>query len=344
MKKYAYSPFKAAVHRDKIDQLKRGELITPSFVQWDLSNKCNLNCSFCFYKIHSLSDWNATEIMPTDVVMRVLDELKAFGVKAIEWTGGGSVECHPDWKKIILRAKELGFEQALVTNGTLLDDEGLHIIKDFEWVRFSVDCADKKTYKKIKGFDYFDKVIHNIQKLNSIKTQNNIVGLSFIVCKDNYKEIINAARLAKELKCDNIRFSLAMTPEKEKYFKNIWLEIIKQLEQAKKEETGNFKFFSFSNRIYDLARQTLSDYCGFHHFCGVIAPRGVYPCCRLKDDAKYNLGDLKKDSFANIWFGKKRKEFIKSIENGCPFDCWMTEKNKFIEYLIKESPVHKNFV
>ena len=344
MVKDVYSSYKVAFHKDKLDQLKRGELPIPIFVQWDLSNRCNLNCNFCFYHIYSLSDWDSRKIMPKETAFKVLQELKELGIKAVEWTGGGSVETHPDWKEILQRSKDLGFENALVTNGTLLDEEGLQLIKDFEWVRFSIDAATPQTYKTIKRVDLFDKAINNIKRLLEIRDPKNIIGYSFIVCKENYKEIYKATLNAKSLGCDNVRFSLAMTPLREKLFKGIWDKCVKEIELAKEEETKDFKVFAFSNRIYELALKTLSEYCSYHHLVGVIAPTGVYPCCRLKDEGKYNFGDLNGKSFKEIWYGERRKEFIKSIENGCPYDCWMTEKNNFIKYLLLDKPRHVNFI
>ncbi|MHA1852569.1 MAG: radical SAM/SPASM domain-containing protein [Candidatus Heimdallarchaeaceae archaeon] len=344
MKDEIYSPFKIAHHKKKLYHLSKGRLIMPVFIQWDLTNKCNNNCSFCFYKINPLTDWNKNDEMPTDIVFRVLEELKELGIKAIEWTGGGEPTLHPDHKEIFKRAKKLGFEQALVTNGTLLDEKTLQIIKDFEWVRFSVDAATAETYRAIKSTDLFDVVIRNLRRLIRIHEENCIIGFSFIVCPDNYREILMATKMAKALGCDNIRFSLAMTPSKEKLFENIWDECLDELELAKSEETEYFKVFEFSNRINVLAKDVLSDYCGYHHFVGVIAPRGVYPCCRLKDDATFNFGSLEKHTFKEIWKGKKRRRFIESIKNGCPYDCWMTEKNKFIKYLITKDVKHVNFI
>lgn len=340
-----YSPFKPAFHREKIDQLRRGELITPTFVQWDLTNRCNLNCSFCFYRIYPLTDWDPADQMPTRTVELVLRELREMGVKAIEWTGGGEPTLHPDYKHIFRLAKKLGFEQALVTNGTLLDGEALGIVRDFEWVRFSVDAATPETYKAVKGADLFDRTLGNLKKLLEVRDRRNVVGLSFVVCPGNYREIHKAAKLAKFLGCDNVRFSLAMTPQRERLFDGIWGECVRQMDLAKGEETENFRVFAFSNRIYELALKVRSDHCYYCQFVGVIAPRGVYPCCRLKDDARYNFGSLERSTFKEIWFGEKRRRFVEHVaKHGCPYDCWMAEKNRFISYLLRESPRHVNFV
>ena len=249
-----YSPYKVLNYLDKIEQLKNGELPSPVFVQWDLTNKCNLNCSFCFYRDactedgYKLTDWDEMEEFPKDVSIRILHELREMDVKAVEWTGGGEPTVHPHHKELFRLAQEIGLKQALVTNGALLDDESIDLIKDFEWVRFSVDASDAETYMKVKRLNVFDKVIRNIEKLVKAKKPRNIVGMSFIVCPDNYKNIHDFALLGKKLGVDNVRYSIAMTPEGDKLFEGIWDEIVEQLNRAKEHETEDFKIFSFSNR------------------------------------------------------------------------------------------------
>jgi len=345
MKDY-YSDFKVAHHQDKLEQLKKNEYITPVFVQWDLTNRCNLACKFCFYRIYPLSDFIKDHEMSERTVYRVLKEIKEIGIKAIEWTGGGEPILHPAHKRIFAKAKKMGFEQSLVTNGTLLDMVDIYIIRDFEWVRFSVDSSTPETYKNIKGVDFFDTVIKNMKKLIDVKSENNIVGFSFIVTPDNYKEILTATHLAKDIGCNNIRFSLAMTPRGNELFDNIWNDITAEIELAKNEETKEFKVFAFSNRIYQLSKDVLSDACYYCQFVGVIAPAGIYPCCRLKDDGRFNFGNLENRTFNDIWFSWTRKKFVDRVKKGCPFDCWMVQKNNFCKYLIqkKEDAAHVNFI
>jgi MoaA/NifB/PqqE/SkfB family radical SAM enzyme len=344
-----YSPYKIIHHKQKLDAVQNGDIPFPVMIQVDITNECNLRCDFCFYMgklCEPLSDWNPKASIPTNVILRLLEEWKDIGVKAIEWTGGGSVEKHPEYKKILRKSIALGFENALVTNGTLLDNEAIELIKDFNWVRFSIDSASRKTYQAVKGRDLFEIAIENIRKLNRIKNSTNVVGFSFVVDRLNYSEIYDAAKLAQSLGCSNLRLSLAMTKQKEKLFDTIWGDVIQNIELAKTLESKSFRIFSFSNRIHDLSRAQTSQFCYYHHFIGVVSPTGVYPCCRLKDDKKFNFGKINEQSFKEIWFGVKRSQFIKSIKNGCPFDCWMTEKNNFAHYLAqqKNEVAHVNFI
>ena len=341
-----YSSYKAAMHRDKMDQIRRGELITPLNIQWDLTNQCNLNCVFCFYHLYPLTDWDRKATMDTTLVMELLGEVSRMGVRSIEWTGGGEPTLHKDWRAIFTRAATLGFEQALVTNGTLLKPGDMPLLAGFEWVRFSVDAATAETYVRTKGGDYFQKVIDNITLLLKVRKPENVIGFSFIVCPENYMEIGKAASLAKSLGCDNIRFSLAMTPKHDALFEGIWSECVKQLDEARSLEDDHFRVFAFSNRINALSQTTLSHHCHYCQFVAVIAPAGLYPCCRLKDEGKFNLGALDNHaSFGQVWFSQKRADFVKSVaKHGCLYDCWMTDKNEFIHYLTLQNPRHGNFV
>jgi MoaA/NifB/PqqE/SkfB family radical SAM enzyme len=343
-KELVYSSFKVAHHQDKIKQIRKKKLITPTMVQWDITNRCNLSCSFCFYHIYPLTDWDIKTEMPYDTIASILSELYLIGIRTVEWTGGGEPTLHKNWELITTLATSLGFEQALVTNGTLID-KCINLIRNFEWVRVSVDAATKETYAKVKGFDRFDTVINNIKQLVKERNQGNVIGFSFIVCQENYQEIMDAAELAKSLGCDNIRFSLAMTPEHDKLFDGIWAECVNQLDEARKLEDSNFKVFSFSNRINEIAHKSHSSHCHYCQFVGVISPTGIYPCCRLKDDNLFNFGTLEKTSFSEIWNSTKRKTFIRMVaEKGCGYDCWMTEKNNFIHYLTQTNPRHVNFI
>jgi len=340
-----YSPYKIAHHEEKIKQLKKGKMIAPTFAQVDLTNSCNLNCSFCSYKIGNYSsdhmkDFNVRDRLDKNLIFNLLYDTKHkffFNeLKALEWTGGGEPCLHPDHKEIFNFAKDFSYEQALVTNGSLLDDETIDIIKDFSWVRFSIDASMEETYEKIKGKNLFKKAIGNPE---------NIVGFSFIVCRDNYQEIYESTRLAKSLGCDNVRFSLAYTPKGEGMFKGIWDETVEQINKAKQEETKDFKVFAFSNRINEVAQKTKNDACYFHEFVAVIGANGaVYPCCLLKYDPRFNFGNLKDKSFEKIWFGEKRKKFTNKIRKGCDYSCWMTEKNNFVSYLLEKNPKHVNFI
>lgn len=351
MRDTVYSNYKIVNHMDKLYEIAKGrKLIPPIVAQIDWTNSCNLNCKFCIYRNANMEvegmTFDKSKSISRERGIKLIEELYDIGVKAIEHTGGGEPTLHENFFEFVDVARKLNLEQGLITNGTLLNKENVKHVADFEYVRFSVDAASRKTYMLVKGADKFNEVLTNIERLIQIKKKNNIVGFSFVVCRENYREIWDACNLAKALGCDNFRLSLAMTSEKEKIFIDIWEDIMKQVEEIKKLEDDKFKVFSFNNRIFDLSTCEEQN-CIYTYLVAVITPTGCYPCCRLKDYEEFNFGSIIDKSFKDVWYGKKRINFLNDYAKRCRFNCWMREKNRFANYLINvinNEVLHKNFV
>ena len=68
MNKNYYSPFKAVKHLDKIEKLRKGELIPPTFVQWDLTNPIPMEADYGICT-------DVMEHIPTEDVFRVITNI-----------------------------------------------------------------------------------------------------------------------------------------------------------------------------------------------------------------------------------------------------------------------------
>jgi len=74
---------------------------------------------------------------------------------------------------------------SLSTNGVLLDNKDLSekmISAGIDEIIFSLDAATADTYRKIKGYDNFDKVIKNIESFLKINANNTSV-MSIFKCR-----------------------------------------------------------------------------------------------------------------------------------------------------------------
>ncbi len=343
-----YSSYKGLKWKDRLDLAKEQGHCPPVFAQIFPMNPCNFNCQFCYYSVNELDGMDNTSVIKLQDGIRILKELKDYGAKAIEWSGGGEPTLHPQFNKLIRKAETLGLKQALVTNGSMLHKVNAEILDDFSWIRVSINAVNKDTYLKVHGVTdkTYDSVMTNVKNLLKRRKRTRkecVIGMSFIVYDGNYKEILQAAQLAKSLGFDNVRFSLAMTPKKDKIFDGIWDNIVDQLQEVKKLETDKFKVFTFSNRIKDLSGEQKSKFCWYHHLVLQITPNGYWPCCRLAGLNKYKLGELN-EPFSEMWEGQTRKVFTESISKGCPVSCWMTQKNKFLDYVMGDNAQHVEFI
>ena len=351
-----YSPYKASHHQARIEQLRRGELIVPTQAQIDITNECNHRCPNCICRFYKKIGLNATYdtsmYIPIERIVKILDELKEVGVPSIEYTGGGEPQCHKDFSTILKETIARGFEWSLVTNGAMSNlSRDLEYFKKAKWIRISVDASSAKTHSIMHGTstDDFDKVVQFVKTLVN-ECPNTIIGVSFLVSPLNYKEIINATEMFKDLGCSNMRFAVIYNPKGMKIYDRIWDKIVELMSKAKKLETEKFK-------VFDLIRLTSNDmitykryysFCGYQHFTTIIgADQNVYPCCTLRYNEKASLGNLAEQSFKDILFGEKRRKWLKSnyLEDVCSnHSCLMDRKNEYIEYLVQENPPHVNYI
>ena len=348
-----YSSFKASHHLQRIERLRKKQLILPTQVQIDLTNKCNHRCPYCFYRYDQNDKLNALfnrkDEIPYERMIRLLKEFRELQIPAVQYTGGGEPLLYPRLKDILQETIDNGIEYSLVTNGNLIDYGHLDLLKKATWIRVSLDASTPETYIKSQGADHFKETIQAIEML-ARECKNNTVGISFVANPINWKEIYQATVLARSLGVDNIRLSVAYTPKGARLYADYWDEIEKLARLSKQLESKDFKVFNLITSHLDNLdyKHKGYDFCGYQHFTAVIgADQIVYPCCTLKYNSIIPFGSLKDKTFYEIWTGDKRKAWLKRdhLKEVCDnWPCWMDKKNEFISYLVHPNPPHKNFV
>lgn len=128
-----------------------------------LTDKCNLNCSFCTAGGSSRA---ANSTLPAKTIEQVLEAWKFLGCKGIEYTGGGEPTLHPDFPKIVAMTKDLGFDIGLITNGTRIRRLSDSVDwSGFDWVRVSVN-AGPKNYREVHGRSLYNSVVEGLTELS----------------------------------------------------------------------------------------------------------------------------------------------------------------------------------
>jgi len=106
-------------------------------VVWNVTRRCNLHCGHCYADSH---DREYEGELSTEEGLRLLDELAAFRVPTVLFSGGEPL-MRPDLLELAAAARELGMRTVLSTNGTRIDDRAAAGIADagFSYVGISVD-------------------------------------------------------------------------------------------------------------------------------------------------------------------------------------------------------------
>lgn len=265
-------------------------------------------------------------------------------------TGGGEVLMHPRHYDFFQETFDRNIELALVSNGMALKEKTCDLLGDASWVRISVDCATEKTYSSMRKVSekIFSRTIRNIMDLVKYK-RSVVLGVGFVVNKDNYKEIFEAAKMFKDIGVDNFRISAAFTPDGYSYFDNIFDESAYLAKMAQELSDENFTVFNlFNDRMKDMF-DGVQDY-GFCPTKDLLAYIGadynVYTCCTLAYNKKGKIGSIKDQSFKELWLGEEKRNMFASHDPNkrCKNPCLYKAKNEFINYCIKDKPKHINFI
>ena len=271
---------------DQVEKLERGEYVPPITVEIDPSNKCMLKCGFCMFENYREC---SNELLDFDIYTSLLHDLQ--GTKSITFTGGGEPLMNPNFNKMAKLAKNWGFQIGLVTNGVLLDR--VENPEDFLFIRVSLDAHNAEDYKKVKGVDYFDRVIENVA--GAIK-RNKIIGLSYVVCPDNNKDLYKAEDLATKL-------GVAYLQIKPAYIND--------------DIYSDFKYPDGRPTISTMRHRPKDNMpCTIAALVGIIgADANVYYCCQHRGVDKFKLGSLKDESFTELW---KQRLGLKPDVSLCP--------------------------
>lgn len=291
--------------------IKDGKII-PIHPQIYITNKCNLNCSFC-----SCSDRQKTLEMKFDEVQEVIDILADRGAKAITFSGGGEPLLHPKINEIINYADKKNIEAGLVSNGVVLDKLQYH--NNLTWCRISSDD------NRIPSYDSISKAINNNPKTDW--------AFSHVVSANpNYQIIGSVINFANLHDFTHIRlvsdlFDLDNVPSMEEVKQNLKrVNDSKVIYQGRKDSTKGTKD------------------CYISLLKPVISPEGVFPCC----GSQYAIQGQNRDMVERMKMGNI-KDLADILDEQKHFDgskcttCYYSQYNQALTKL-KNVPKHLNFV
>lgn len=340
-------------HLDRLALWQSGGNPIPITVELDPTNLCNLKCPYCNFRILRREN---KQSLDKNTMKMVIKELGKLGVRGITFTGGGDPLCNPDTLYAVKLAKKSGMNVGFITNGVLQTPEISEIIlQNCIWYRLSLDADCQETYERMHKVNAFHKVISNLETIIQIKKKIKskcTIGVGYLTGMDSITGILPVAKLCKSMGVDYIQFRPIVLNDIKKFRKyslEVWPETIKNLKVAFKEASGNFKVLFSLEKYQDFNKPNFGrNYknCFAHHFATVIGSSGdVWLCCHLRGNTKYSLGNIKKQSFKEIWFSAKRKKIYNSIDlkNDCQPLCRLHPQNKIL-WQIKQPVVHKNFI
>jgi len=163
-------------------------------VAWNCTRACNLKCVHCYLDAGS----PAEEELSTGEALRLISSVAELGAKSLVFTGGEPL-LRKDLLKLIQHTHDLGIHPVLATNGTLLTNATLKILKRVgAGVAFNLPALDGTIYSTFTGVDSKNKdtVLETIQECLRDGLQ---CTLGVAVTNLNLGEVIKIVELARRL-------------------------------------------------------------------------------------------------------------------------------------------------
>ncbi|MBL7196712.1 MAG: radical SAM protein [Candidatus Omnitrophica bacterium] len=345
-----FSSDKILKHLDQVNAWFKGENPPPITIELDMTNLCNHRCSEC-------SGWyfqnRNFDSLPLDLAKDIIRQLATARVRGLIFTGGGEPLCHPNIKEVITLAYNLGLDIGFITNGSLINEEiAMVLLQCCTWLRISLDAATAKTFEKTHGMDgnAFNKVLNSVRLLTKMKRDLGskiTIGIGYLTSDSTKDEMYDMAVLCRELGADYLQFRPLQIHNNGK-FEYHRSDIKEEILRCSKESTDGYRVL-YSRHKYDMMKEKNFgrnyEKCYGQQFATVItADSRMYVCCHMRGYDKYCIGDLRKNTFEEIWNSQQRKEVVESIDFR---DCIpLCRDNTFNQILwnIKQHREHVNFL
>ena len=145
--------------------LSRARLET---LQVNLGYKCNQSCLHC----HVNAGPTRTEMMSRETIAEVVSFLEGSGVAKLDITGGAP-ELHPQFRSLVMSARELDIHVMDRCNLTILEEPGQDDLASFlkenrVEVIASLPCYTEELVDRQRGKGVYEKSIRALKRLNAL--------------------------------------------------------------------------------------------------------------------------------------------------------------------------------
>ena len=173
----------------------------PFYIQWHITNLCNLRCRHCYQDDFSRKDdldWPELKA----ICDNILNTLKVWGRTACIHLTGGEPLLKPELFLLLeyLNPQSVIDELGIITNGLPINPEmikRLSAFSKFKKMKISLEGADAQVHESVRPRETFEKVIGNLSLTQKEKGFETI--LMFTVMKRNYESLPSLLRLCQEL-------------------------------------------------------------------------------------------------------------------------------------------------
>jgi radical SAM protein with 4Fe4S-binding SPASM domain len=282
----------------------------PISISFEPTTSCNLRCPECPSGLRAFS--RPTGMLRKDFFTETIDQL-AKDLTYLVFYFQGEPFLNPDFLKMVQYAASKKIYTATSTNAHYLKDAVAKrtVESGLDRLIISIDGTTQETYQQYRVGGQLQKVIEgaaNVVKWKKeLKSKTPFIVFQFLVVRHNEHQIADVQKLAKEIGVDDVWLKTAQVYDYQKD-PNKLIPTNTKYSRYKRDREGNMKFKgNAENHCWRLWHDPVITWDG-----------AVVPCCFDKD-AQHTLGDLKNQTFKELWtagnYQKFRSQVLQSRRN-----------------------------
>ena len=278
----------------------------PMSISFEPTTSCNLRCPECPSGLRAFT--RPKGMLENSFFRQTIDDIYKDILYLIFYFQGEPY-LNKDFLEMVEYASSKGLYTATSTNAHYLTDEAARktVESGLDRLIISIDGTTQEVYKQYRVGGKIDKVIQGAKNIVKWKKELNsktpFVFFQFLVVRPNEHQVEEIKKLGAEVGVDEVRFKTAQVYDYEND-PNQLIPLNEKFSRYKKNSDGKH-----------VAKNKLANHCWKLWQANVITWDGlVVPCCFDKD-AAHQLGNLKNQSFKEIWHNDNYKQFRKELMN-----------------------------
>ena len=314
----------------------------PVCLYLETTNRCNLLCTTCPRTYEELEP-------PADLswklFTKIVDQIPNLGRAVLH--GVGEPMLVKNLPAMVKYLKDRGVYVLFNTNGTVLNDKNGKALIDagLDELRVSLDASNRKSYKAVRGKDYFARILRNVRSFRELQEReghtNPRVSAWLTGLKETVQELPAFVQVAasigvKEVYLQRLVYfdenAIGMARPDQALFEKMQAEESAYLEEAEALAKSLGMIFSASGAASEpgesLERKANSNpwsLCTRPWTVMYFTANGrALPCCIAPFSQRgyehYTLGDATQESLQQIWNGAKYQAFREKLRSDQPPD------------------------
>lgn len=279
----------------------------PVALSFEPTTSCNLRCPECPSGLRAFT--RPTGMLQADFFKQTIDEIADTTMSLIFYFQGEPY-LNPSFLDMVAYANQKKIYTITSTNAHYLTDERAKktVESGLDRLIISIDGTTQEVYQQYRVGGNLEKVLEGTRNVvkwkKQLKSKTPFIFFQFLVVKPNEHQITAAKEIAKEVGVDQLRFKTAQVYDYEND-PNQLIPTISKYSRYKKDKDGKMQ-----------VKSGLGNHCWKLWHANVITWDGlVVPCCFDKD-AMHQLGNLKTQSYKEIWNNSNYKQFRKELMSG----------------------------